>query len=37
MIELDAALKAGTFNLDVAFQNGDGITALFGLPGPANR
>jgi molybdate transport system ATP-binding protein len=33
MIELDVALKIGTFNLDVAFQNGDGITALFGHSG----
>jgi molybdate transport system ATP-binding protein len=33
MIELDVALKAGTFGLDVAFQNGDGITALFGPSG----
>ncbi|MGH6793920.1 MAG: ATP-binding cassette domain-containing protein, partial [Methylocella sp.] len=33
MIELDVALKVGTFGLDVAFQNGDGITALFGQSG----
>jgi len=33
MIELDVSLKAGTFKLDVAFQNGDGITALFGHSG----
>src|SRR3974377_2275537 len=33
MIELDVALKVGTFNLDVAFRNGDGITALFGHSG----
>jgi molybdate transport system ATP-binding protein len=33
MIELDVALKAGTFGLDVAFENGDGITALFGQSG----
>lgn len=33
MIEFDAALKVGTFNLDVAFQNGEGITGLFGRSG----
>ncbi|HUI21094.1 MAG TPA: molybdenum ABC transporter ATP-binding protein [Methylocella sp.] len=33
MIELDVSLKAGTFKLDVAFQSGDGITALFGPSG----
>ncbi|MGH6852220.1 MAG: molybdenum ABC transporter ATP-binding protein [Methylocella sp.] len=33
MIELDVALKVGTFGLDVAFQNGDGIMALFGQSG----
>ena len=33
MIELDVALKVGTFDLEVAFQNGDGITALFGHSG----
>lgn len=33
MIELDIALKAGAFDLDVAFQNGGGISALFGPSG----
>jgi molybdate transport system ATP-binding protein len=33
MIEIDVALKVGAFNLDVAFQNGGGITALFGHSG----
>jgi molybdate transport system ATP-binding protein len=33
MIDIDVALKVGTFNLDVAFQNGVGITALFGHSG----
>src|SRR5450631_2091417 len=33
MIEIDVALKVGTFNLDVAFQNDGGITALFGHSG----
>jgi molybdate transport system ATP-binding protein len=33
MIELDVTLKVGTFNLEMAFQNGDGITALFGPSG----
>ena len=33
MIELDVALKVGVFDLDVAFQNGEGITALFGRSG----
>ena len=33
MIELDAALKIKSFDLDVAFENGDGITALFGQSG----
>src|SRR5262249_33645863 len=30
MIQVDVALKLGAFNLDVAFENGAGITALFG-------
>src|ERR1700731_902606 len=33
MIELDVALKVGTFNLEMAFRNDDGITALFGHSG----
>jgi len=33
MIEFDVALKFKSFDLDVAFQNGDGITALFGPSG----
>ncbi|MGB6698946.1 MAG: ATP-binding cassette domain-containing protein, partial [Methylocella sp.] len=33
MIELDVALKIKSFGLDVAFENGDGITALFGPSG----
>ena len=33
MIELDVGLKVGTFSLDVAFRNGDGITTLFGHSG----
>jgi molybdate transport system ATP-binding protein len=33
MIELDIALKIKSFDLAVAFQNGDGITALFGPSG----
>ena len=33
MIQVDVALKLGAFNLDVAFENGAGITALFGRSG----
>ncbi|HEX3495393.1 MAG TPA: molybdenum ABC transporter ATP-binding protein, partial [Methylocella sp.] len=33
MIELDVALKIKSFDLAVAFANGDGITALFGQSG----
>jgi molybdate transport system ATP-binding protein len=33
MIELDVALKINSFDLAVAFANGDGITALFGPSG----
>ena len=33
MISVDAALKLGDFNLDIAFENDDGITALFGRSG----
>ncbi len=33
MIELDVALKVGAFDLQVAFQNGAGITALYGHSG----
>jgi molybdate transport system ATP-binding protein len=33
MIEVDVKLKVGTFNLDVAFANGAGVTALFGQSG----
>ncbi|HEU4358113.1 MAG TPA: ATP-binding cassette domain-containing protein, partial [Xanthobacteraceae bacterium] len=33
MIRVDVALKLGDFNLDVAFENGAGITALFGRSG----
>jgi len=33
MIEVDVALKVGTFSLDVAFENGQGVTALFGQSG----
>src|ERR1700737_2201914 len=33
MIELDVALKIKTFDLDVAFENSDGSTALFGQSG----
>jgi molybdate transport system ATP-binding protein len=33
MIELDVALKIKSFDLDVAFRNGEGITALFGPSG----
>ena len=33
MIQVDVALKLGAFNLDVAFENGAGITALIGRSG----
>ncbi len=33
MIELDVALRIESFDLRVAFENGDGITALFGHSG----
>lgn len=33
MIQVNVALKLGAFNLDVAFENGAGITALFGRSG----
>ncbi len=33
MISVDAALKLGDFALDIAFENDDGITALFGRSG----
>ena len=33
MIRVDVALKLGEFDLDVAFENGAGITALFGRSG----
>ncbi|MEJ0092359.1 MAG: molybdenum ABC transporter ATP-binding protein [Methylocella sp.] len=33
MIDVDVALKLGTFDLDVAFKNGHGVTALFGQSG----
>ena len=33
MIEVDVKLKVGVFSLDVAFANGDGVTALFGQSG----
>jgi molybdate transport system ATP-binding protein len=33
MINVEAALKLGAFDLDVAFQNDAGITALFGRSG----
>jgi molybdate transport system ATP-binding protein len=33
MISVDAALKLGEFDLDIAFENDDGITALFGRSG----
>src|SRR6476660_6753912 len=33
MIRVDVALKLGAFNLDVAFENGAGITAFFGRSG----
>jgi molybdate transport system ATP-binding protein len=33
MIQVDVALNLGAFNLDVAFENGAGITALFGRSG----
>src|ERR1700757_1797174 len=33
MIEVEVGLKAGTFDLDVAFKNGTGVLALFGPSG----
>ena len=33
MIRVDVALKLGAFDLDVAFENDAGITALFGRSG----
>ncbi len=33
MIDVDVGLKAGGFNLEIAFKNGGGITALFGPSG----
>jgi molybdate transport system ATP-binding protein len=33
MIRVDAALKLGAFDLDIAFENDAGITALFGRSG----
>jgi molybdate transport system ATP-binding protein len=33
MIQVDVALKLGAFNLEVAFENDAGITALFGRSG----
>jgi molybdate transport system ATP-binding protein len=33
MIDVDVGLKAGGFNLDIAFKTGGGITALFGPSG----
>lgn len=33
MIRVDAALKLGAFDLDIAFENDEGITALFGRSG----
>lgn len=33
MIDVDVSLKIGTFNLEVAFKNDVGITALFGQSG----
>ena len=33
MIIVDAALALGGFDLDIAFENDDGITALFGRSG----
>jgi molybdate transport system ATP-binding protein len=33
MISVDAALELGGFDLDIAFENDDGITALFGRSG----
>jgi molybdate transport system ATP-binding protein len=33
MIEVDVKLTLGTFTLDVAFENGQGVTALFGQSG----
>ena len=33
MIEVDIQLAVGSFSLDVAFENGAGVTALFGQSG----
>jgi molybdate transport system ATP-binding protein len=33
MIEVDVALKVGSFSLEAAFENGHGVTALFGCSG----
>jgi molybdate transport system ATP-binding protein len=33
MIDVDLRRKVGDFSLDVAFRNGDGVTALFGQSG----
>jgi molybdate transport system ATP-binding protein len=33
MIDVDVKLAVGTFSLNVAFNNGDGVTALFGQSG----
>jgi molybdate transport system ATP-binding protein len=33
MIEVEVGLKAGTFDLEVAFKNGQGVLALFGPSG----
>jgi molybdate transport system ATP-binding protein len=33
MIDVDVKLAVGTFSLNVAFNNGDGLTALFGQSG----
>jgi len=33
MISVDVALALGSFHLDVAFENDEGITALFGRSG----
>ena len=33
MIRVDAALKLGAFDLDIEFENDEGVTALFGRSG----
>src|ERR1700752_1624149 len=33
MLEVEVGLKAGAFDLDIAFQDGEGIMALFGPSG----